>query len=148
MIYSIQKNWFKDYIRPRTLRRAAGAFFVAVAVFSSSIILNFKTVMAISFIAFLFGAYDIFSLKSTKQLVESLRVTVLDEGLNFIIDTKKIKVLYPWRSLVISRIRCKGEVVTSFAVEDSCRKRSRVSVMGYENISGLLADIQEKVSNA
>ena len=148
MIYSIQSNWFQDYIRPRALRRAAGAFFVAVAVLFSGIILNSKIAMAISFIAFIFGLYDLVSLKRTKSIVESLKIDISTDGLTFIIEAKKVKVLYPWRSLVISRIRRKGEVVKSFVVEDNCRERSRVSVMGYENISGLLAELQEKVINA
>jgi hypothetical protein len=148
MIYSIQSNWFQDYIRPRAIRRAVGAFVVSAAVLWSSIILNSKLAMAIAFIAFLFGLYDVVSLKSTKSMVESLKIAVSTEGLTLILESKNIKALYPWRSLVVSRIRRKGDVVMSFVVEDNSRKRSRVSVMGYQNITGLFAEIQEKVGNA
>ena len=64
MIYSIQPNWFQDHIRPKAIRRAVVAFSVAVALLVSAWMLDSKAALAISVIAFLFGASDVVGLKN------------------------------------------------------------------------------------
>jgi hypothetical protein len=148
MIYSIQPNWFQDHIRPKAIRRAVVAFSVAVALLVSAWMLDSKAALAISVIAFLFGASDVVGLENTKLIVESLKVSVSDEGLTFIFGPSQTKVLYPWRSLSVTRIQHDGGVVKSFVVRDTSRKRSHVRVAGYESMSDLLAAVHRRISNA
>ncbi len=147
MIYSIQPNWVQGYIRPRVVRRALVACLVAVAVFVSALVLEYTPAMGIALVACLFGVFDLVQLKSTKLIVESLKISVSVHGLSFIFGLKQTEVLYPWHTLIVTNVKHEGDLVKSFVVEDRGRKRSRVSVMGYENIDGLLATVQEKISN-
>ena len=148
MIYQIQPNWFEGYIRPRAVRRAIGAFVVAVAVFASSLVPGYRWAIGIAIAAFLFGVFDLVQLKSTRSMVESLKISVSPQGLSFIFGPKQTEVLYPWHTLVVSRVKFDGDLVMSFVVRDRERKRSHVSVIGYENIDGLLKTVQDKLSNA
>ena len=148
MIYLTQSDWFEKQVRPRAIRRAIVAFVVSAAVFVSAVFLRSIPAGVVSAVALLFGIFDIVQLKSAKAIVRSLKVSVSEQGLCFIFGPKQTEVLYPWRSLKVSRIKRRGNEIVSFVVSDLGRKRSHVSVMGYENMGSLFAAVQSKVGNA
>ena len=123
------------------------AFAVAVTLVAAAILLDSTASLVISVIAFLFGGSDLIGLKSTKRIIDSLRISIADEGLTFIVGPDQIRVLYPWRSLSVTDIRHNETTVESFVVRDTKRKRSQVCVQGFENMDALLIAVQERMRN-
>ena len=85
--------------------------------------------------------FELGSIQSTKQAISDLSVTITENALIMGVKSKNIAIDYPWSSLRIVK-ESNGEA--SITIEDKSRRRSRVTLAGFEQMNEMIGEIRDR----
>ena len=133
MVYRMRSGWYEQYVRPKCIRRVVITALLGTILLSWGLLANRQIASIAALCIFVVGIVDISGLRSAKSIIDLMEVVDSQHGLVFRFGKERTEVLYPWQSLVLIDTRRDGDDIESLVIEDSARRRSRLTVMGYEN---------------
>jgi hypothetical protein len=84
---------------------------------------------------------EVFGVRGAKRAADDFELEVMEGGLRCRILSKNIAVDYPWQSL---RILGSSASNSSIEIEDRDRPRSKIELVGFENMQALVNEIRSR----
>lgn len=147
-VFLTRPDWFEVKIVPTIRRRTILAAIIFAACIAGWIYFESWIPLAIGALVIGDRVFELARIPSTKKTICSLSVTVTEAGLSFQSPALKDKMFYPWASLTFKTMKSNYGVPELITIEDKNRKRSKVELTRYEEMSELIALIESNASKS
>jgi len=128
---------FKKVIKPAILRRTYIGAAIIVACFMWWLSTRSWLPVGLIAIVVLERLFEITSIKNTKDIVSSQNVTVNDNGLVISNERLNAKLIFPWTTMKYKSKKGDNGIVELIEIEDTAVTKSRVRIIGLEDMNAL-----------
>ena len=118
-VFEARPDWYESGVRPRILRRTAIACLVLAASAAWWFLTGAWVAVVVIVAVVLERMFEFANASNTRKMIESMRVTVSDEGLMLTGAGLETGAFYPWRSLRADSEISEDGSVSSITIEES-----------------------------